>query len=131
MACSRTSLPLIISATLFCGEVCLCSDRAFHKENEDDERDNDYSKDEEDIKVSEGRRLLFAQVSETLQRHLVCGNRVSALLKKNTLRLIDIGTHRWIQRVEIFAEPQTVELIAPLLDCLSERSSNTAAFVAQ
>jgi hypothetical protein len=47
--------------TLFRGEVCvLYSDRAFHKENEDDERDSDYSKDEEDIKVSEGRRLLFA-----------------------------------------------------------------------
>ena len=102
--------------TLFCGEVCvLYSDRAFHKENEDDERDSDYSDDEEDIKVSEGRRLLFAQVSETLQRRLICGNRVSALLKKNTLRLIDIGIHRWIQPVEIFAGPQTVELIASLL----------------
>ena len=75
--------------------------------------------------------MLFAQVSETLQRHLICGNRVSTLLKKNTLRLIEIGIHRWIQRVEIFAEPQTVELIAPLLDYLSERSSNAAAFVAQ
>ena len=79
--------------TLFRGEVCVFySDRKFHKENEDYEHDRDYSKDEEDIRVSEGRRLLFAQVSETLQRHLICGNRISALLKKNTARLIDIGT---------------------------------------
>ena len=75
--------------------------------------------------------MLFAQVVESLQRHLFRGDRIASLLKKNRLRLIEIGIYRWIKRIKILAEGQNVELVAALMNCLRDRSSNTAAFVAQ
>jgi hypothetical protein len=59
------------------------------------------------------------------------GHRVAGLLKKTGLDLIEVGIHRRIERIEIFAESQTVELIAPLQNCLSNGSSDAATFVAQ
>jgi hypothetical protein len=58
-------------------------------------------------------------------------DRVAGLLKKTGLDLIEVRIHGRIERIEIFAESQTVELIAPLLNCLSKGSSDAAAFVAQ
>jgi hypothetical protein len=40
------------------------------------------------------------------------GDRIAGLLKKNRVHLIEVGIYRQIERVEIFAESQTVELIA-------------------
>ena len=50
---------------------------------------------------------------------------------KNWLCLIKIRIYSRIERIEIFAESQTVELVAPFLNCLSERGADAATFVTQ
>ena len=53
------------------------------------------------------------------------------MLKKTGLGLVEIRIHRRIERIEIFAEAQTVELLAPLLNGLRDGSADAAAFIAQ
>ena len=51
----------------FCGDVSAFGcDRSFHEENETNEYDGDYGKNKKDIEVRKSRRLLFAQIRETL-----------------------------------------------------------------
>ena len=114
-----------------CKLNAFCCDRTFHEENETNENDGDYGKNKKDIEVRKSRRLLFAQVSESLQRHLFRGDRIASLLKKTGLDLIEVRIHGRTERIEIFAESQTVELIAALLNCLSNGRSDAPAFVAQ
>jgi hypothetical protein len=82
--------------TLFGSDLgVFCRDRAFHEENEHDERDGNDSKDKEYVKVGEGRRLLFAQIGESLQGHLLRGDRLAGLLEKKWLCLLEVGIYRW------------------------------------
>ena len=106
-------------------------DGAFHEEHEEDERGRDHSKDEEAVEIGERGGLLLAQIVEGLQRHLVRGDGIAGLLEETRLDLREIGIHGRIERIEIFAEAQAVELIAPFLDRLGDGSADAAAFVAQ
>ena len=75
--------------------------------------------------------MLLAQVIQGLQCHLLRGDGIADLLKIAGLNLREIRTYRRIQRIEIFAKPQSVKLVAPFLNCLRDRRSDAAAFVAQ
>ena len=51
------------------------------------------------------------------------------MLQKPLVNLIEIRVYRRIQLIEIFAQPQAVELIAAFLDRLRNRCSDATAFV--
>ena len=105
--------------------------RAFHQQNQTDKDEWNDGEDEEDIEVSERGRLLGAQVIKHLQRQLFGSCGVAGLLKQSGLNLIEVGTYRRIEGVEIFVESQAVKLLAALVDRLRDRGADAAAFVAQ
>ena len=74
---------------------------------------------------------MLPQIIEGLQRHLVGGDRIAGLLEEAGLDLREVGVHGRIERIEILAEAQAVELVAAFLDRLGDRSADAAAFVAQ
>ena len=75
--------------------------------------------------------MLLAQVIQGLQCHLLRGDGIAGLLKIAGLNLREIRTYRRIQRIEIFAKPQSVKLVAPFLNCLRDRRSDASTFVAK
>ena len=103
----------------------------FMKKTRHNERDGDDGENEEAVEIGEGGRLLVAQVREALQGHLFRGDRIAGLLEKTGLGLIEIRVHRRVERIEIFAEAQAVELLAAFVNGLGDRSADAAAFVAQ
>ena len=75
--------------------------------------------------------MSLAQIGELLPGKLLRGDRIAGQLKEKLLPARDKRIRGGIERIEILAETQRVELIAPFLKGLGQRGSDAAAFVAQ
>jgi hypothetical protein len=65
------------------------------------------------------------------KRHLVRQGNVAVVLQEEHLAPRQQIVDRRIQLVEAFIEPQSMKLLTPFLNNLSDRSSRAAAFIAQ
>jgi len=104
---------------------------AFHDEDQEYESSADYRKEPETIEVGERRGLLGAQVVERLHGHLQRAHGVAGQLQKGVACLLEECGQRGVERVEEFIQPQEVELLAPLLECLRDGGADASSLIPQ
>jgi hypothetical protein len=83
------------------------------------------------VHLRQSRCLLVARILQRLPRQLLWGGRISGLLQKTRLRLLEERLRSRIERIEGLAQRQRMTLLAPLLHGLRQRRADAAAFVAQ
>jgi hypothetical protein len=83
------------------------------------------------IHLRQSRCLLVARLLQRLPRPLLWDGRISGLLKKTRLRLLEERLRSRIERIEGLAQSQRMKLLAPLMHGLRQRRADAAAFVAQ
>ena len=90
-------MPALSSWLFGCDMLALLGGRAFHNKDQERQPDCDHGKDQESVEVGKRRGLLFPEIFERLQSHLVGGSRISGLLEKGSVRLVKIGIHGGVE----------------------------------
>src|SRR5271170_1970276 len=119
------------SGSLRGGVSVFLSYGALHKQRHQNKRKGQHRENPKAVEIVERCGLLLAQVFEFLPRQLLRRQGIPGQLEEELLALREKGIRRRIEGIEIFAETQGVELIAPLLEGLRQRHPDAAALVAQ
>src|ERR1700692_3051081 len=122
---------LLLTCSLDADARAFFGHRTFHQQHHRHEQEHHRGQQPKDIEIGQRGCLLLAQILECLQRQLLRSSRISGLLQETRLSLLKEGLYCWSKWIEVLAEPQRMELIAPFLHGLRPRRSNAASLITQ
>src|SRR5271165_6236760 len=89
-----------------------------HKQYRERDHQRQHGRHPKDVEISERSRLLLTQVFELLHSQLLGGDWIAGLLKEERLSPREKAAGGCVEGIEILPKPQSVKLIAPLLEGL-------------